>query len=143
MKITELADQVRNTPLREVLARYGFEPSLKVRRSPRRTTVTTSSHGPPVVDNKAGLAGGGAIDLVIRLAKFNFSVASRPLANEFLPLASGQTMLSFPWQEPSHPEKKSFEERAAIYAVRDDSNWPIARNYLIEQRKISPNSWTL
>ena len=25
-----------------------------------------------------------------------------------------------------------------IYAVRDDSNWPIARAYLVEQRKISP-----
>ena len=86
------------------------------------------------------MGGGGAIDLVIHLAKVNFSVACRSLADEFLPLAAGQTALSFPkrWQEPSHPEKKSFEELAAIYAVRDDSNWPIARAYLVEQRKISP-----
>ncbi|MGA7392908.1 MAG: hypothetical protein WBW78_09660, partial [Terrimicrobiaceae bacterium] len=39
------------------------------------------------------------------------------------------------WPEPSRPEKKSFEELAAIYAVREDSNWPLARAYLIEQRK--------
>ncbi len=34
--------------------------------------------------------------------------------------------------------KESFEELAAVYAARVDSNWPIARAYLVEQRKISP-----
>ena len=141
MKISELADQVRGIPLRDVLERYGFE----VR--PEGTTLRAKSEHHNIVvtgsrwfDNKAGVGGGGAIDLVIHLAKVNFSAACRSLADEFLPLASGQTALSFPksWQESSHPEKKSFEELAAIYAVREDSNWPIARAYLIEQRKISP-----
>jgi hypothetical protein len=36
------------------------------------------------------------------------------------------------------PEKKSFEELIALYAVRDDSNWPVARAYLSETRKIDP-----
>ena len=114
---------------------------------PEGTTLRAKSEHHNIVvtggrwfDNKAGLGGGGAIDLVIHLAKVDFSVACRSLADEFLPLPTGQTALSFrkSWQEPSHPEKKSFEELAAIYAVRDDSNWPIARNYLVEQRKISP-----
>jgi hypothetical protein len=79
--------------------------------------------------------------LVIHLARVDFSAACRSLASEFLPSeAGGQPASLFPksWQGPSHQEKKSFEELAAIYAVRDDSNWPVARAYIIEQRKISP-----
>jgi hypothetical protein len=138
MKISDLADQVRGVPLRDVLERYGFE----VR--PEGTTLRAKSRHHNIVvtgarwfDNKAGVGGVGAIDLVIHLAKVNFSAACRSLADEFL--VAGQSSLSFPkgWQEPPHPEKKSFEELAAIYAVRDDSNWPIARVYLFEQRKIS------
>jgi hypothetical protein len=138
MKISDLADQVRGVPLRDVLERYGFE----VR--PEGTTLRAKSRHHNIVvtgarwfDNKAGVGSGGAIDLVIHLAKVNFPAACRSLADEFL--VAGQSSLSFPkgWQEPPHPEKKSFEELAAIYAVRDDSNWPIARVYLFEQRKIS------
>ena len=141
MKISELADQVRNIPLREVLVRYGFEPK------PEGTTLRAKSEHHNIVvtgsrwfDNKAGVGGAGAIDLVIHIAKVDFSGACRSLAGEFLPLAAGQTALSFPnrWQEPSHPEKKSFEQLIALYAVRDDSNWPVARAYLSETRKIDP-----
>ena len=121
--------------------RYGFEAkregtTLRAKSDLHNIVVTGSMW----FDNKAGIGGAGAIDLVIHLAKVDFSGACRSLADEFLPLAAGQTALSFPkrWQEPSHPEKKSFEELAAIYAVRDDSNWQIARAYLVEQRKISP-----
>jgi hypothetical protein len=42
MKISELADQVRNIPLREVLERYGFEAKPKARRSAQRASTTTS-----------------------------------------------------------------------------------------------------
>ena len=34
------------------------------------------------------------------------------------------------------PRRKSFEDLIAPYAVRDDSNWPVARAYLNETRKI-------
>jgi Protein of unknown function (DUF3991) len=141
MKIFELADQVRDIPLRDVLEHYGFE------TKPEGTTLRARSEHHNIVvtgsrwfDNKAGLGGGGAIDLVIHIAKVNFSVACRSLAVEFLSVPLAQTALSFPksWKEAPHPEKKSFEELAAIYAVRDDTNWPIARAYLVEGRKISP-----
>ena len=141
MKIYELADQVRAIPLRDVLEHHGLEirpegTTLRA-RSEHHNIVATGSRW---FDNKAGVGGGGAIDLVIHLAKVNFFAACRSLADEFLPLASGQTALPFPkrWQMPPNPQKKSFEKLAAIYAVRDDSNWPIARAYLVEQRKISP-----
>jgi hypothetical protein len=140
MKISELADQLRSIPLREVLEHYGFEvrpegTTLRA-KGPHHNIVVTGSRW---FDNKVGVGGGGAIDLVIHVAKVDFPAACRSLAGEFLPLAAGQRALSFPrsWQESPHPEKKSFEELAALYAVREDSNWPIARAYLVEERKIS------
>jgi len=69
MKISELADQVRNIPLREVLERYGFE------AKPEGTTLRAKSEHHNIVvtgsrwfDNKAGVGGAGAIDLVIHIA---------------------------------------------------------------------------
>ena len=141
MKITRIADQVRSIPLREVLERYGFEAksegtTLRAKSDLHNIVVTGSKW----FDNKAGVDGAGAIDLVIHLARVDFSAACRSLAGDFLPSEAGRTMPSFPrsWQGPSHPDRKSFEELAAIYAVQDDSDWPVARPYLVEQRKISP-----
>jgi hypothetical protein len=69
MKISELADQVRNIPLHEVLERYGFE------AKPEGTTLRAKSEHHNIVltgslwfDNRAGVAGAGAIDLVIHIA---------------------------------------------------------------------------
>ena len=87
-------------------------------------------------DNKAGVGGGGAIDLVVHIADVDFSVACRSLADEFRPLAVSQSDLSFHGSLRSR--KKPFEELMALYAVRDDSNWPVARTYLTEMRKIDP-----
>jgi Protein of unknown function (DUF3991)/Toprim-like len=140
MKISELADQVRDIPLRDVLERYGFA------TKPEGTTLRAKSEHHNIVvtgsrwfDNKAGVGGGGAIDLIIHIARVNFSAACRSLADDFLGHAAGQTAPSSPrsWPQPSHPEKKSFQELAAIYAVRDESKWPIARAYLVEGRKIA------
>jgi hypothetical protein len=140
MKISELADQVRNIPLSEVLERYGFE------AKPEGTTLRAKSEHHNIVltgclwfDNRAGVGGAGAIDLVIHIAKVDFSSACRSLADQFRLLAVSQTTLSFPKgsRQLPHQEKKSFEELAAIYAVRDDRKWPIARAYLVEKRKIT------
>ena len=96
MKISELADQVRGIPLREVLEHYGFE----VR--PEGTTLRAKSEHHNIVvtgsrwfDNKAGVGGAGAIDLVIHLAKVDFSAACRSLADEFLPSAAGGQSSTF------------------------------------------------
>jgi hypothetical protein len=52
---------------------------------------------------------------------------------KFRPLAAGPSDLSFPSssQRQPPPAKKPFEELMALYAARDDSNWPIARAYLV------------
>jgi hypothetical protein len=140
MKISELADQVRGIPLRDVLEHYGFETkpegtTLRARSGHHNIVVTGSRW----FDNKANVGGGGAIDLVMHIAGVEFSAACRSLADEFRPLAAAQSDVSFPSSLRSQPAtgKKSFEELAAIYAVRDDSSWWIARAYLVEQRKIS------
>ena len=59
MKITQLADQVRETPLRDVLARYGFdvkpEGTTLRAKTQRHNIVVTGSRW---YDNKAGIGGG-------------------------------------------------------------------------------------
>jgi hypothetical protein len=140
MKISELADRLRDIPLRDVLERYGFEPrregaTLRAKSSRHNIVVT----GGRWFDNKANIGGGGAIDLVMHLGGVDFMAACRSLVDQFRPLAAGQSDLSFPSssQRQPAPRKKPFEELMALYAARDDSNWPIARAYLIEQRKTS------
>ncbi len=140
MKITELADQVRTIPLREVLERYGFEPksegtTLRAKSELHNIVVTGSMW----FDNKAGIGGAGAIDLVIHIARVDFSAACRSLADHFRPLAASQGLLCVPKSPHQLPQKdkKSFEELAAIYAIRDDTKWPVARAYLVEKRGIA------
>ena len=137
MNLSQLADQVRDTPLRNVLAHYGFdvkpEGTTLRAKTERHNIVVTGSRW---FDNKAGVGGGGAIDLVMHIARVDFSVACRSLADEFDPLAATQSNLSFPSSLRS--QKKPFEELMARYAVREDSHWPVARSYLTETRKIDP-----
>jgi hypothetical protein len=141
MNISRLAHQVRGTPLREVLTHYGFD----VKREGTTLRAKTERHNIVVTggrwfDNKANVGGGGAIDLVMHIAGVDFSVACRSLADEFRPFSAGQASLSFPSSPGNQPatRKKSFEELIALYAVRDDSTWRVARAYLSETRKIDP-----
>ena len=140
MKISELADQVRDIPLRDVLERYGFEPrregtTLRA-KSPLHNIVVTGGRW---FDNKANIGGGGAIDLVMHIGGVDFMAACRSLAEQFRPFAAGQSDHSFPRSPQPQPAliRKPFAELMALYAARDDSNWPVARAYLVERRKIS------
>ena len=69
LNISQLADQVRDTPLRDVLAHYGFdvkpEGTTLRAKTERHNIVVTESRW---FDNKAGVGGGGAIDLVMHIA---------------------------------------------------------------------------
>ena|SRR5882724_472694 len=97
MKISELADQVRDIPLRDVLEHYGFETKAEGTtlraKSEHHNIVVTGSRW---FDNKANVGGGGAIDLVMHIAGVEFSAACRSLADEFRPLAAAQSDVSFP-----------------------------------------------
>jgi hypothetical protein len=123
LKISQLADQVRDTPLRNVLAHCRFD----LKREGRTLRAKTDRHNIVVTgsrwfDNKANVSGGGAIDLVMHIAGVDFSVACRSLVDDFRPIAQGQASLSFPSSSgcQTAPEKKSFEELMARYAVQDE-----------------------
>ena len=124
-----------------MLAHYGFdvkpEGTTLRAKTERHNIVVTESRW---FHNKAGVGGGGAIDLVMHIAGFDFPVACQSLAEEFRPLAAGQANLSFPSSPgcQTAPEKKPLEELMARYAIRDDSNWPVARAYLTQTRRIDP-----
>ena len=100
MKISELADQVRNIPLCDVLERYGFEPRND---APRKDIVVS---GTQWFDNKAGIGGGGAIDLVMHIGGVDFLAACRSLVDQFRPLAAGQSDLSFPSSSLRQPSAR-------------------------------------
>ena len=123
-----------------------LRPSPKARRSARRaSSITSLSPAAGGSTTKPGSAGAERLIWSCISPRWISPLRAGPW-----PMNSGrlqQVSPTFPFlavrEASPHPEKKSFEELAAIYAVRDDSNWPIARAYLIETsaRSIRP-SWT-
>ena len=141
MNLQELANQVRKTPLYDLLRRHGFEiksEGVTFRaRNKRHNIVATGNRW---FDNKAGLGGVGAIDLQMHLTGEDFAAVCQTLASDFRGPSTGEIGLSFPIERniPSQQERRPFHELAARYAVPNEGNWPIARDYLVETRGIDP-----
>ena len=134
--IQQAADQVRGIPLRDLLHWHGFEikpegVSIRARSEQHNIVVT----GNKWFDNKAGVGGAGAIDLQMHLCGGDFQTTCHVLAEGFRPTGAG---LVFPPGKVSHDRRRPFEELAAQYAVPSTGNWPVARDYLVETRKIEP-----
>lgn len=132
------ADLLREIPLRDVLQWQGFEvqpEGVSYRaRNERHNIVATGSRW---FDNKAGVGGGGAIDLCRHLTGANFGQVCRILAEEFPQQVGTHHAVSvYHPLRHSPPHRASFLELASRYARRDESNWPIARAYLVEKRRI-------
>lgn len=139
MSLSAAADQLREIPLRDVLEWQGLEArpeGIGYRaRDQHHNIVATGSQW---FDNKAGIGGGGAIDLCRHLTGADFRNACRLLAEEFPHSASvhtGSFRSLHPLKHP-RPQRAPFLELASRYALRDESNWPVARAYLIETRRI-------
>lgn len=129
-----VADQVRSISLGELLRWHGFKVSkegvsLRARSEHHNIVVT----GQKWFDNKTGVGGAGAIDLQMHLCGGDFQTTCHVLAEGFRPTGSG---LAFPPGKRSQDRRKPFEELAAQYAVPSAGNWPVARDYLVETRKI-------
>ncbi len=127
-------DQVRSFPLEELLDWHGFKikkegASLRARNEHHNIVVTGSKW----FDNKSGLGGAGAIDLQMHLSGGDFQTACQVLAEGFRPMSSG---LAFPPGKNPADKRRPFEELAAQYAVPSSANWPVARDYLVETRRI-------
>jgi len=132
--IQQVADQVRDISLGELLGWHGFKitkegVSIRARSEHHNIVVT----GTKWFDNKAGLGGAGAIDLQMHLCGGDFQTTCRVLADGFRPTGAG---LLFPPDRNPGERRRPFEELAAQYAVPSSANWQKARDYLVETRKI-------
>jgi hypothetical protein len=130
------ADHVRSIPLGELLNWHGFKitkegASFRARSKHHNIVVT----GNRWFDNKAGVGGAGAIDLQMHLCGGDFQTTCHVLAEGFRPTGAG---LAFPPGKNPADRRKPFEELAAQYAVPSTANWSIARDYLVETRKVDP-----
>ena len=130
------ADQVRGIPLGELLNWHGFKikkegTSIRARSKHHNIVVT----GNRWFDNKAGVGGAGAIDLQMHLCGGDFQTTCHVLAEGFRPTGAG---LVFPPNRNPSDRRRPFEELASQYAVPSVGNWPVARDYLVETRKVDP-----
>jgi hypothetical protein len=138
--IQQDAEQLRGIPLPQLLRRHALEAkpegaSFRVRTDHLNLVVT----GNRWFDNKTGTGGVGAIDLQMHLSGQDFSAACQTLAREFGPVTPLPLGLTFPPGKPADSERLSFPDLMARYAVRDEKNWPVARAYLVERRKLAPS----
>ena len=134
-----VSDRVRSIPLRDLLAWHGFSlkrEGVSFRAKDDRYNIVI--HGDKWFDNRTGVGGAGAIDLQMHLCGGDFRTTCRVLAEQFRPAVGG---LAFPESRvrETFSTRRSFEELASQYAVPSESNWPIARDYLIKTRGIDPD----
>jgi len=132
--IQQAADQVRGIPLGELLDWHGFKitkEGVSIRARNKHHNIVVTGH--KWFDNKAGVGGAGAIDLQMHLCGGDFQTTCHVLAEGFRPTGAG---LVFPPNKKPEDRRRPFEELVAQYAVPSVGNWPIARDYLVETRKI-------
>jgi hypothetical protein len=131
-------DELRAVSLTDLLAWHGLEirpegHSFRAKNAHHNIVIT----GTRWFDNKTGTGGAGAIDLQMHLSGEDFLAACQTLENEFRPGAVRPGIV-FPTRKTTESERLSFTQLVAKYAVRDDSNWPMACAYLVEIRRIEP-----
>jgi len=137
----DLADRVRDLPLDDVLKSYGFElrrEGLSWRAKTDRYNIVI--RGPRWFDNKTGIGGGGAVDLAKYLTGASFAQAVKDLAERFTlsvcrNISSHKRVPPAPQSAPEE-QRENFEELLKRLGKRDDFQWKIARQYLVERRAI-------
>jgi hypothetical protein len=132
--LRQTADQVRGIPLGELLNWHGFKitkegTSIRARSKYHNIVVTDNKW----FDNKSGVGGAGAIDLQMHLCGGDLQTTCHVLAEGFRPSGAG---LVFPPGNNTENRRRPFEELAAQYAVPSLGNWTLARDYLVDTRKI-------
>ncbi len=137
--LCDLANKVRDIPLTEVMQVYG----ISLQKEGLSWRAKTDQHnivlrGERWFDNASGIGGGGAIDLVKHLTGASFAEAVRGLATRFMTPGYSHPEVLIPASQKPIPEEKreSFESLVDRLGRRDDSQWKIARQYLIERRCI-------
>lgn len=132
-------DDLREIPLRDVLEWSGLPVKAEGvsyrARDEKHNVVVTGSRW---FDNKAGIGGGGAIDLCQHLTGADFTSACRILAEEVASasIRLGASLHSHSPLRKPEPVHVPFLELASRYARRDESLWALARKYLVEIRAV-------
>ena len=138
-EFSQATAELRATSLTDVLHRNGIafrREGISFRAKNERHNVVVT--GGLWFDNKAGVGGAGAIDLQMHLTGQDFLAARESLAN---PISAptetrGIESLNGTVNGADRTAQVPFHELMAKYARRDDSKWPIARSYLIDERRI-------
>jgi hypothetical protein len=141
MPIINLAEQVREIPVAQILQAEGFKSdrqgqSIMFKDDNHSINVT----GQKWFDHKNDKGGYGAIDLAIHLNQTDFRQACLWLADRYG--SNHQTNLSFPVAQSSHKHstppqpKESFEEQRARLAIDSPENKKIVFEYLTQTRGI-------
>ena len=136
-------DEARRIPLETIMTFQGFHPHREgstVRYKDERFNIVTSNQG-LWYDNAASIGGRGAIDLALHLQcsveprqatpsqiheaiRWLGTIANGPLP--VLPTPAGR----------QQPDREPFSSQSARLAIRDDSRWPLVRNYLVRSRRL-------
>ncbi|MES2309321.1 MAG: toprim domain-containing protein [Verrucomicrobiota bacterium] len=143
MPLINLADQVREIPLEEVLYSEGFQgerqgKSIFFKSDAHAINVT----GQKWYDHKNEKGGFGAIDLAMHLNQIEFRPACLLLADRFG--SNQQANYSFPEAQKKNGSTQSFRsesfaEQKARLAVPAPDQWETAFGYLTQTRQIDPS----
>jgi hypothetical protein len=135
--------QFRDIPLGTILGHFGLTPrregtTVRYKNDQYNIVVSPNSLW---FDNAAAVGGRGAIDLTLHLqCRADPRLASAANVREAIDwLASFQPgsgpEVAAILAQPALP-KESFASQAARLAIRDDARWPLARNYLLNSRRL-------
>jgi hypothetical protein len=134
-------DEARLIPLERVLSSKGLKPHREgttTRYKNDEFNIVVSNHA-LWFDNAASVGGRGAIDLALHL---HAKVAPRQAtpsqihnALDWLGRLDGSS-LPIPSESSPHVPLESFADQAARLAIRDDERWPLARLYLLQDRRL-------
>lgn len=137
-KIAELASQVRDIPLAEVMDRFGYSEPVKEGAS---LVFRTGAHaitinGVKWFDHQAGKGGGKAIDLVMHLESCDFATAVGWLAGHWTPSVAAAAVSAAAKEIVALAPKRTFSDHYRYYAAYDPEATRAAVRYLTEIRHL-------
>jgi len=134
-------EEARLIPLERVLSSQGLKPRREgttTRYKNDQFNIVVSNHA-LWFDNSASVGGRGAIDLALHLhakvAPRQASPSQIQDAIDWLGRLDGASTAA-PSQSSPPAQPESFASQAARLAIRDDERWPLARLYLMQDRRL-------
>jgi hypothetical protein len=134
-------EEARLIPLERLLSSQGLKPHREgttTRYKNENFNIVVSNHG-LWFDNAASVGGRGAIDLALHLhAKVAPRQASPSQVHDAIDWLGRLEGVSIPDPSESLAQTapESFASQAARLAIRDDDRWPLARLYLLQDRRL-------